>query len=300
MAITGSGTEQDPWVVHSYDEIKGLNDRDPRNEMQYAVLANDINCNSYGSEFEWETAKIGSVATGLTMTLDLDGHTIKNILVKANNVMFSLNENGDRQSTVKNGKILNVFLNSAVGLSQSGLFKGISTSINGNGVAGYTSSGTFFENCAVYFESVILSYMPFMNYDEQRPLFKNSDILLKIDNINGKRIIGKDTTYGGSTTGLDNCRISGYIKGSVGNNIMGACTANNSVCNVDFTGCTSSVIGQINVFAGGTGGVCNTDLHPSTVSIAGGGSIIGVTSQEIVNGDALRAKGFTVVNVVGD
>lgn len=51
----------------------------------------------------------------------------------------------------------------------------------------------------------------------------------------------------------------------------------------------------INAFNAGGTGVCNVDKLAD--GIAAGGNITEVTSQEIINGDALRAKGFVVVNV---
>ena len=45
MAVTGSGTSADPWVVHSYSEIKSTIES-MSDGKKYMVLGNDIDCNS--------------------------------------------------------------------------------------------------------------------------------------------------------------------------------------------------------------------------------------------------------------
>ena len=60
MAITGSGTQADPYLVHSYDELKtATTDRTyiPNFGKSWIALDADIDCNDYGADFEWETIK---------------------------------------------------------------------------------------------------------------------------------------------------------------------------------------------------------------------------------------------------
>lgn len=292
MSVTGSGTQADPWIVQNYTDLQSVFNSISGGWGNYVKLGNDIDCNDYGSSFEWGT--LSSTYNTRWFDFDLDGHTIKNIKVAANNYMFSTG--GGSRCNIRNGKIRNLFLNEAYGLALCAgelYFSEISVSTNVTGIKSYVTNRAFFENCAVYAEGAS-AYMLFMNYDEQNPLFKNCDIKLAIDNLNEKRIIGKDTNFSGSSIGLDNCRIRGYVKGATASNcVVGMCSMINSVCDLDMLQTTHD--GIINAFAAGGSGVCNSDKLAS--GIAAGGNITEVTSQEIINGDALRAKGFVVVNV---
>lgn len=296
--ISGTGAENDPFIIESYYDFANCKGSGYGDSPTWVVLNNDIDCNDYGSDFMWQTQQLygSSVYGESAMHVDLDGHTIKNVAIASGNSMFDLRST----SELKNGKLRNIFCNGAGGcISGSATIKNLGISANLTGIAGYAFNGIFIDACAIYVESAKLTYMPFKNTNEQYSMFTNSDIQLAINDLNGKRIIGKDTDFGGSSIGLTGSRIRGYVKGTYGTStaIMGTCTAVDSVCDVDFTGITANLLGTANVFASGTGGVCNTDLHPSNFNITGGGTIINVTSQEIINGDALRAKGFVVVNV---
>lgn len=293
MSISGSGTQSDPWIVHSYEELQTAFDGVKQGNGHYIQLGNDINCNSYGPSFEWETLTPYPAST--YFDLDLNNHTIENVKVAPNNYMFTAVSG---TNMIHDGLILNVFLDGAYGVaSGSGnpTFKNVSMSVNGTGATSYAFNLAFFDSCAIYYECSSLTYMPFMNYIEQGlPQFKNCDVFIKIADLNGKRIAGKDTNYGGTTVGFDNCRVYGEVKGvPAASYVMGACSAINSVCDLDMT--QLEVSSAINVFSSGTG-VINTDKFAEGISAGSG--LTGVTSQEIVNGDSLRAKGFVVVNVV--
>jgi len=295
MAITGSGTQADPWIAQTYTDLSTIfSDKIRLGYGNYVKLGNDINCNDYGSSFEWET--LSSTYNTRWFDFDLDGHTIKNIKVATNNYMFTTG--GGSRCDIRNGKILNLFLSESYGLAScSGelYFSDLSISTNVTGAKSYLTNRAFFENCALYAEGSMQN-MLCMNYNEQLPLFKNCDIKLAIDNLNEKRIFGKDTNFGGVSIGLENCRIRGYVKGVTASNcVVGMCSMTNSVCDLDMLQTTHS--GIISAFGAGGTGVCNSDVLAD--GIAAGGNITNVTSQEIINGDALRAKGFTVVNVTG-
>lgn len=292
MAITGSGTQADPWIVQNYSDLSSVFGSISLGYGNYLKLGNDIDCNDYGSSFEWET--LTSKYSTRWFDFDLDGHAIKNIKVATNNYMFTTG--GGSRCNIKNGKILNVFLSESNGLASCAgelYFTNLSISTNVTGVKSYLTNRAFFENCALYAEGA-MQYMLCMNYNEQLPLFKNCDIKLAIDNLNEKRIFGKDTNFGGSSIGLDNCRIQGYVKGATASNcVVGMCSMVNSVCDLDMLQTTHS--GIINAFGVGGTGVCNKDKLAA--GIAAGGNITEVTSQEIITGADLRAEGFTVVNV---
>ena len=57
MAVTGSGTQADPFIVHSYDEFMSLMDAVKTNDDTYIQFFENpnqvIDCNVYGSEFKW-------------------------------------------------------------------------------------------------------------------------------------------------------------------------------------------------------------------------------------------------------
>ena len=109
MAITGSGTEQDPFIVHSYDEIRTAAGLYSGSYYTYIKLGNNINCNDYGDYFEWETITLGTSGVNVCV-LDLDSHYIKNVKVKEDNSMFSLIGFSGNNAEIKNGKLLNIFL----------------------------------------------------------------------------------------------------------------------------------------------------------------------------------------------
>ena len=292
MAITGSGTQEDPWVVHSYEELQTTFDGVKQGNGHYIQLGNDINCNDYGASFEWETLTPSPTVT--FFDLDLNNHTIKNVKVAPNNYMFTAVSG---TNMIHDGAILNIFLDSAYGVaSGSGnlTFKNVSMSVNGTGARSYAFNLAFFYMCAVYYECEVLPSMPFMNYTERGlTQFKNSDIYLAINDLNGKRIAGKDTNYGGTTIGFDNCRIRGEVKGTpAASYVIGTCTSVNSVCDLDMT--QLEVSSATAVFIAGTG-VINEDKFADGISAGTG--MTAVTDTEIINGAALRANNFVVVNV---
>lgn len=295
MAITGTGTQSDPWITQNYTDLASAFSLANGGAGNYIKLDDfDIDCNTYGSSFEWETLSLSNAS--VWVDLDLNGHAVKNVKVASNNYMFSTGTGA--ASTIHNGQILNVFTSNASGFvscAEDLHLEELSLSLNGTGATSYFSNRAYYTNCAVYFEASKLDYMPFMNYDQANTLFTNCDIQFAIDNINGQRLIGKDTNYGGTTSGLDSCRLRGYIKGSTAANcVIGMCSMSNSVCDLDMLQATPS--GSGNVFSGGTG-VLNTDKIVAGMALTG--SIVGVDSQQIVNGAALREAGFVVVNVVG-
>ena len=104
MAITGSGTEQDPYIVHDYTELRTA----CNNSNVFVELANSIDCNDYGEDFEWQTVTLGDGSD-----LDLKTHTIKNFKAADDNYAFRCGN----WSKIHNGKILNVYLARSDGFS---------------------------------------------------------------------------------------------------------------------------------------------------------------------------------------
>lgn len=239
MAITGEGTEQYPWIVHNYDELISLSNTRPEGESTaYIQLANDINCNTYGTEFKWGNFY---TAERCKVVIDFAGHTIKNVLVKENTAMFThghtSSQYGDAnfgQTVLKNGKLLNVFF-----ASQSSQIMGYGTftidnmSISTN-AAGLTSSafnGPYYyggnkahiKNSAIYFQAAKLNSVPFRNPIE----ISDSDFWLDITDQNGFEIFDSDDVT------FKDCRIRGKVGGR--GIFVGNPNYENNIFNVQFT-----------------------------------------------------------------
>lgn len=291
MAITGTGTEQDPFIVHSYDELKTA----CRGNGAYVELANDIDCNVYGENFEWHTI----IGAGIYQPyyLDLKGHTIKNFKVAENECAFDLSGDG---SYIRNGKILNAYLNRALGFarrrSNYGILENLSISINC--ASGLYPSGQLYmfdcaeiNACAIYIEGIIVASNQynavFKAHSVNHPI-SNCDILVNIPEANGCCL---SRGLGTSDKSLINCRVRGTFNSNFG---------------ILYHGCKNCVFDLSNKYEGtvfsqtvqDNTGIINSDKYVSSPTYVYSG-LTGVTSQEIVNGDALRAKGFEVLNVVG-
>lgn len=204
MAITGTGTQDDPYIVHSYEEIKAASDY---SVDKYLKLANDIDCNDYGDDWEWET-----ISTNGYITIDLNKHTIKNALIATDNYMFV--GNGARKFTIKNGKILNIFCNMAAGMFYNVIFQNISASLSATNCKGnvisFAGSNNTIKNCAIYIKNVFLR-SELIKTMEQASII-NSDLWFDIENLNEFPI-----THGGNGSSaaicVTGCRIRGYAKG---------------------------------------------------------------------------------------
>ena len=282
MAITGSGTQADPYIVHSYDEIKTA----CGNNNVFIELGNDIDCNFYGENFEWDKVNVG---TGTDF--DLKGHTIKNFKVKENKYGFLLYDN----SLVHNGKILNVYLSRSSGFvtrgSNYGSLENLSISINSqSGISGqFMFDGVSVNACAIYVEGKS-SYSGenaiFRVYNENHPM-SNCDVLLNFLDTTGNIITSLSS--GGKI--LKNCRIRGAFKPTdTSNALVLNGNAGNCVFDLETTSLRFCGYNLDNT------GIINTDKVPSSFSTHG---MTAVTSQEIISGASLRAKNFDVINVVG-
>lgn len=285
MAITGTGTELDPYIVHSYSELKTvISSYVGGTNMYYINLDNDINCNDYGTDFQWSTVAVN--ANNRQFTLDLCNHTIKNVKIASGNTMFKFP--AGFSSLIKNGKILNVFMSGSNGFNDyfGGMYaytklQNVSLSVNSTGV----NNNTFycgFDGCAIYIEGGNTAKNTFQIDQNNNMQIKNTDILL--NNVKGSFLLN-----GSKAKSVSNCRICGKFDSS-----QAALTSNENEfddCVIDLE-CSQT---KLSTYSGSSNtGVINTDKLPSGFSRYG---MTAVTSQEIINGDALRAKGFVVVNV---
>lgn len=302
MAITGTGTQADPYIVHSYSEIKSVIEG-VVDGLTYIKLDNNIDCNDYGEEFEWQSCvPTYSGINNKNIDFDLDGHIIENIKVKAGNVVFETYGS----SKIHNGKILNIFTPDAIGVARSfggdlGIagptFKNISMSVSGTGCTGPMFLNCQFDSCASYIEKSSLNNQIF-KYSVNAMAAKNSDFKFKIDDLNEKAIFEKQSNYNIDFS-IDSCRFTGVCKGKRKNGVLSADggTVTSSVVDIDFSQTTAAEGGMFaqNYIKGSSGsGVFNVDTASDYYQIGG---LTPVTSAQIINGDALRGQGFVVVNV---
>lgn len=290
MAITGTGTKDDPWIVHNYDEIKNLmpNMRD----NSYVKLANDIDCNEYGDTWEWETITLGN----WNFEFDLDGHTIKNIMIKSGNSLFS---GASNINVIRNGKILNVFDNTGESIiNGSGLIlKDISMSVNGNGLTSYGFKGVLFENCAVYYKtSKLQSNIIYFSTEvgSGSTVAKNCDFYFDVNDINSKNL-----TSSVDYVNYDNCRFRGSVSGrSSSNYLLGKGKCINSVVDIDTTNMTwSSMTSLLKRPCDQTStGIINTEISPNLGDTSG---LKACTTSQMRDPDYLNSIGFNVVKVGG-
>lgn len=284
MAITGTGTQADPWIFHSYSELQTIfNNTATFGGTTYSELANDIDCNDYGADFVWNNLSL--VDNTRSHVCDLKGHTIKNIQVASNQSMFTFANSA--QSVIKNGKILNVFMNGSKGLCNytSGLYAysklvNVSVSANADGILG-TAFYCGFDSCAIYLEGGNTSYNPFNIPSSVSAQMKNTDVLLN----NAKGYMLFDGT---GSQNIAESRIRGKFTGSQNYLADSGSLFNNCVVDLEYNARYLTGNGGTNT------GVINTDKLPTGFNTRG---MTPVNSQEIINGDSLRTKGFVVVNV---
>lgn len=283
MAITGTGTKADPWIVHNYDEIKDVL-QNKLDSDTYAKLANDIDCNEYGDTWEWETI---TLRANWVFEFDLGGHTIKNIMIKSGNSLFY---GKSTVNVIRNGKILNVFNNDGESvIAGNGLtLKDISMSVNGTGLTSYAFNQISMNNCAVYFKSNKLNEEVFLRANITSP-FKNTDFYLDISNVNSKKIFGGSSNY----LTIDNCRISGKLCGALVSKYLSLGGAINSVIEVDTT--LADCVSAQTIFSDVSTGIINTEISPN---LDGGTSgLTACTTAQMRDADYLNSIGFTVVKV---
>lgn len=334
MAVTGSGTQADPWIVHSYDEFMSLKNResDPSGDAYYIQFFDSpnqtIDCNTYGSEFKWHT--FDSFPNGFkTYYINLNGCTIKNFLIADNEVMFPGGYGQYRYSRtfyISNGTFRNVFLGSTTSkiCTNQVNFQDVSISFNfaGATVVPFDGGGNVtFDNCALYLVGSTLQDAVI-----KRAVLTDTDIELHIANQNGKTIFAGDTTSDNYCT-LQDCRIQGKIDGTpishpeTGHcSIFGCATKYNTddygkicklincVVDVDLTDTFFDYHGAmywIYKASGATDMNTNVLCNSHYPSVGQSRSYSYPTSwnymshENIRNGTYLNNAGFTVVEVVG-
>ena len=217
MAITGTGTQNDPFVVHGYDEFISLSEHAAvENSSVYIKFFDEpnqtINCNSYGSEFKWGQFKANR---DVTVYIDLNGCTIKNVLIDANKAMFYAVGGNDTYPhwhaaviKISNGSFLNVFVSDASSRIAQGQveFSNVAISTNTSSATTIPIQGVAsdkpckIDNCALYWQHATLStaLMKFCTVTD-------TDFELHIDDQNNNPMFS-DCSY-------TDCRFQGKISG---------------------------------------------------------------------------------------
>ena len=326
MAVTGTGTKQDPYIVHSYDEFISLSGHGPVADSSVYIKWFDspnqvLDCNVYGSEFKWGAfTDTGSTSINVTYYIDLNGCTIKNFLIADGATMFT----GHYYSVsgklgkiiVSNGFIRNVFMGSATSKFCGDYveFENVSISLNfaGSTVTQFQGDGHLsFDNCAMYLVGSTLQAKVFTSCT-----LSDTDIELHINNLNEVAVFAGTSSSQDDRTILTDCRLQGKLSGAPKrfvNDIAGVlgCTENyyissdkmnliNCVVDLDISGVTGQFINGLYILYAHSSGLNTTvyckDHYPTGVTPPSNWNYL--THEEMRNGATLNAKGFTVVEVV--
>lgn len=312
MAITGTGTELDPFIVHSYDEIvEAFSCHDGSLDMYYSKLANDIDCNDYGTNWEWETIIVSNgasaVASRRANTLDLDGHTIKNVYIKNNNYMFNHTSSNYDNGCVKNGKILNVFGNTPTAFANGLTLLNVSISLQFGSPTSSLFNGCSINNCAIY--AIVINFggsKQIMGYTGQGTTVKNVDLYFELYGVTGTDAVlfrsASNTSYVDSVRAkgkvvpankLEPTKISWFTQKAV-----------NSVFDIDMSEFVFPE-GTTGTKAVGSASDGTSVINISNINVLGveiftiPSGYIQATTPQMTVGSELRGLGFLVVNVEG-
>lgn len=306
MAITGTGTEQDPFIVHSYDEIVEAvtSHYGTGATPYYSRLANDINCNDYGVDWEWETIELASNASGRTHAdiLDLNGHTIKNVYIANSNYLFK-GVNSSYPAEVKNGKILNIFGNSPQGAFTMMDVTNISVSMEIVHPNSHVISTCKVHNCAIY--AIILDFGSLsLIYFGSNTAIKNVDIYLEAYNTGANAMAIRPS----GTFTCDSVRLIGKAVPASSTSPQDFRFSNqkmyNSVIDFDMTAFIypDTTTGTTTVLGGS--GDNTTVINKSKINGSGyqrytipTGYLQATSTEQMKVGADLRSLGFLVVNV---
>ena len=294
MAVTGRGTQDDPYIVHDYYELRATFPKQAKDEQGqnmgytnpcYIELVSNIDGNDYGAEFEWEGlyTPSGYYEEASHTYLDLKGHTIKNIIIKTGQWFACRNRGG---ITISNGKIINVFGGGAAGLLSVNYLNHVSVGANLTG----SNSGNTYLNinsmnaCSIYF--ICKSAIRTLFSSGSRDLnIKNSDFYFDA--------YFYDLAF--ANVGVDGCRFRGRLtnKSGYGKSCNYNFTTKNSVYDLEWV----NEYGDNALFDNS-----NTAFDSSNVLNKDKGSVyslspIQVTTEQLADADYLTNRGFLVVDI---
>lgn len=307
MAITGTGTKDDPYIVHNYDELKEKYTEQNGSSLEwYIKLVNDIDCNDLGYDWEWTAMERGYG----NKHIDLDNHTIKNIMIKAGSSLFS---DAKGSTHISNGKILNVFNNGATNIFNGVTLNDVSISVNGTGVTNVAFTGSRMTNCALYYKTAKLNNcIATCNHQSDEVYFKNCDLWFDVFDVNQKTLAENTNTTINRSIGFENCRMRGTIKGvpagfggsSYGGDYEGKGLFNRAYCN----NCVIEMDTSELVFTAdyqwlfpifrtldGTNSIINKDKMSDRCNLSD--KNYACTTAQMRDADYLNSIGFTVAKV---
>lgn len=304
MAVTGSGTQDDPWVVHNYTELVekcGVSPTvEPSDHINHVLLAQDIDCNNYGVGFIWNSINLSNNwGNGHPTYLNLGGHVIKNIKAEANSTLFHSNWSS-AQNKIYNGKILNIFLSSGstfVGESHIVYLENLSISIDISASGGNIfPRNTYINYCSIYARNYG-SYNSTLHIIASGQVERDNDYYLDYKYGTGApRII----SYYSSSATIKDTRIRGRMSGQYTSNVamISSSRVVDSVIDIDMTDVFNSVssfnpIGASN----NSNSVVNTDTWKENFSLPS--NLTAVTTQEMASAGSLNSKGFVVALIEG-
>ena len=330
MAVTGTGTQADPFIVHSYSEFISLSAHSPVDNgwtyIKWFDTPNQVlDCNEYGSEFKWDTfSAYGGNYTAKGIDIDLNGCTIKNLIIADGKAMFNGHfdsaNSRKHQLRVHDGSIRNVFLGSATSRFVDGAyveFSNVSISVNmmGSTVPMFNNdqeinNSLLMDNCALYLVASTLSTFIF-----NQIVMTDTDIELHITDQNNKPIF--EGTFSDSTrqSKITDCRIQGKIGGKGFKNnytnarvVLGALNSGDMYANnaAIFTNCVIDVDltdSEMNHILYTTDGGVSINTNVICISHVPNGYVAPSAPNYLSHSDmrsysALTNAGFTVVEVV--
>ena len=326
MAVTGSGTQTDPYIFHDFDELKSIVDARTSADgidRYYTKLANDLDGNTFPREYRLPHIDL-QTEYGRNIDIDLDGHVIKNFVTNFNNPLIKGGTTGSSYYTIygciHDGDFLNIHIHKSYNSTYSSVYYvfirnmhvqrcrfSITTDdyyTSGNG----GSDHALFVNCSmlqcsVFARLCINFHLRVLRTAELRDteyLSTLCDIKVDFKNTSSPNIINGDLSYS---------RITGIIHSDDDY----SATYERPVTPICYSGGLSHCVVDVDLskqkyhipssdymihaisYAEDT--VINTDSFSEHID-AGYGTEC--TAQEIRNGDALRNKGFMVVNVGDD
>ena len=324
MAVTGTGTQADPFVVHNYSEFISLSAHTPVDGMYVYIKWFDnpnqvVDCNDYGSEFRWGTFTNNTGYAGqIIYDIDLNGATIKNFLIADGAKMFT-HTAARGKFIIHDGFLRNIFMESATSAIATSYveFHNVSISLNmmGSTVPMFNNdqevlNSLLMDNCALYLVAYTLSTCVF-----NQIVMTDTDIELHITDQNNKPIF--EGTFSDSTrqSKITDCRIQGKIGGKGFTNsytnarvVLGALSSNNLYANnaAIFTNCVIDVDltdSEMNYILYTTDGGVSINTNVICISHVPNGYVAPSAPNYLSHSDmrsysALTNAGFTVVEVV--
>lgn len=328
MAITGTGTQADPFIVHNYSEFISKSNQgyaaDNATYIQFFENENPnqtIDCNDYGSEFRWGAFSPGYDIGSNTVYVDLNGCTIKNFLIDADTTMFAGQyipiSGATTKVIISNGALRNIFMGSATSKICGDYVEfhdvSISANVAGSTVIPFNGAGNLIiDNSAIYLAASTLNTSLFNN-----TIITDTDLELHIGDQNGKAIFNGANGDNPRKMQIHDCRLQGKISGngytsnyySGYSMALGALNASNTfaegvvdfincVIDMDFTESNANII----IYTTDKGVSVNTNIicdshYPEGVTPPSSWNYMSHSLMR--NGAYLNRVGFTVVEVVG-